>query len=92
MAFVTQITNERGRVFNQAYIRAQVARCNKDSCIVVCEIWENDESRQQYPMNPDSLFTRIFPTNLNIVSNNPLEYAYNLLEASGEFPGATWNV
>ena len=92
MAFVTQITNERGRVFNQAYIRAQLARCNKDSCIVVCEIWENDESRQQYPMNPDSLFTRIFHTDLNIVSSNPLEYAYNLLEASGEFPGATWNV
>lgn len=92
MAFVTSITNERGRVFNQAYIRAQVARCNKESCIVVCEIWEDDESRQQYPMNPDSLFTRIFTTDLNIVSNNPIEYAYKLLEASGEFPGATWNV
>lgn len=91
MAFVTSITNERGRLFSQAYVRAQLARCDKDRCIVVCEVWESDSSRQQYPMNPDSIFTRIYPTDLNISNSNPIQYAYALLENSGEFPDATWN-
>jgi len=35
---------------------------------------------------------RQFPTDLELQSNNPVEYGYILLEQSGEFPDATWNV
>jgi len=31
-------------------------------------------------------------TELELQADNPVDYAYKLLEASGEFPDATWNV
>jgi len=35
---------------------------------------------------------RSYETNLDLQAANPVDYGYKLLEASGEFPDATWNV
>jgi len=45
------------------------------------------------PSNPLAEFEsqRILAT-VDIPSPNPIAYAYSLLEASGQFPEATWNV
>jgi len=50
---------------------------------------------QSVPDNwlPDGFSSlQVFATDLNLQANNPVAYAYALLEASGEFPDATWNV
>jgi len=35
---------------------------------------------------------RSLATNMDLQADNPIAYAYALLEASGEFTEATWNV
>jgi len=35
---------------------------------------------------------RSLATNMDLQAANPVDYGYKLLEASGEFPDATWNV
>ncbi len=35
---------------------------------------------------------RSYETNLDLQSVNPVDYGYKLLEASGEFSEATWNI
>ena len=35
---------------------------------------------------------RSYETNLDLQADNPIAYAYTLLEQSGQFADATWNV
>ena len=32
------------------------------------------------------------PTELDLQADNPLDYGYQLLESSGLYPEATWNI
>ena len=50
-----------------------------------------DLHRQTEPVRYDSDLCQ-FPTDLQMQADNPIAYAYTLLEQSGEFADATWNV
>ena len=50
-----------------------------------------DLHRQTEPVRYDNDL-RQFPTDLHLQADNPIAYAYTLLEQSGEFADATWNV
>lgn len=92
MAFLTPI-NINGRAYESAYIKATLAKSSARQTVIFLEAWESQELRAaQVPSLP-------FPDNLVVVNdlqdlpnNNPVDYAYKLLEASGEFPEATWNI
>lgn len=92
MAFLTPI-NINGRDYESAYIKATLAKSSARQTVIFLEAWESQELRAaQVPSLP-------FPDNLVVVNdlqdlpnNNPVDYAYKLLEASGEFPEATWNI
>ena len=50
-----------------------------------------DRTNGAEPVRYDSDL-RQFPTDLQMQADNPVDYGYKLLEASGEFPEATWNI
>lgn len=39
-----------------------------------------------------AILATVFATEQSLTNSNPLDYSYKLLQASGEFPDATWNV
>ena len=98
MAFTTPLTIN-GEQQPAAYIRASIRLSNSQRTVVQLEVWTSQASRQAggQPIPHSWLpsgFNDIpqFPTDLELQNNNPVEYAYKLLEASGLFPEATWNV
>ena len=92
MAFLTPL-EVAGRNYPAAYIKATIARCDTKQTVLRLQAWETQELREQKvsPLNWDSDL-RSYETNLDLQSVNPVDYAYKLLEASGEFTEATWNV
>lgn len=92
MAFTTELS-VNGRNYPAAYIKATVARCDTTQTVLKLEAWETQALRQEGvpALNwPNDL--RSLATNMDLQADNPVDYAYQLLEASGEFPDATWNV
>ena len=82
-----------------AYVKATITRCDTQTTVVALQTWISQASRtnggQSVPDNwlPDGFSSlQVFATDLNLQANNPVAYAYALLEASGEFIDATWNV
>jgi hypothetical protein len=71
---------------------ATVARCDATTTVIKLQAWETQALREagvpalNWPNDLQVLNTATIP------SDNPVAYGYNLLEASGEFPNATWNV
>lgn len=92
MAFITPLT-AHGYTYPQAYIKAHIAHCDAQRTVVKLTVWPTQADRESgaEPVRYDSDL-RQFPTDLELQSNNPIDYAYKSLEASGEFPDATWNV
>jgi len=92
MAFITPL-EVAGRSYPAAYIKATIARCDNKQTVLKLQAWETRELREQGvpPLAWDSDL-RSPETELDLQTANPVEYAYKLLEASGEFPEATWNV
>ncbi len=92
MAFLTPL-EVAGRNYPAAYIKATIARCDSKQVVIRLEAWETQELREQKvpPLSWDSDL-RSYETNLDLQAANPVDYGYKLLEASGEFPDATWNV
>lgn len=91
MAFTTDLT-VNGRTYPTAYVKATVARCDANTTVLKLEAWETQTLREAGvpALNwPNDL--RVLATS-TVLSDNPVAYGYNLLEASGEFPNATWNV
>jgi len=76
---------------DNAAVTAQNMRL--DSGVLKLEAWETQELREAgvTPLAWDRDL-RSYETNLDLQAANPVDYAYKLLEASGEFPEATWNV
>ncbi len=92
MAFLTPLT-VNGRSYPSAYIKATIARCDTKQTVLKLQAWETQELREQdVPSLPYPNDLRSYETNLDLQSVNPVDYGYKLLEASGEFPDATWNI
>jgi len=91
MAFTTDLT-VNGRTYPAAYVKATVARCDATTTVIKLQAWETQALREagvpalNWPNDLQVLNTATIP------SDNPVAYGYNLLEASGEFPNATWNI
>ena len=92
MAFLTPL-EVAGRSYPKAYIKATIARCDTKQTIIKLEAWETQELREAgvTPLAWDRDL-RSPQTALDLQADNPMDYAYKLLEASGEFTEATWNV
>lgn len=92
MAFLTPL-EVAGRSYPAAYIKATIARCDNKQTIIKLEAWETQELREAgvTPLAWDRDL-RSPQTELELQADNPVDYAYKLLEASGEFTEATWNV
>ena len=92
MAFITPL-EVAGRNYPAAYIKATIARCDTKQTIIKLEAWETQELREAgvTPLAWDRDL-RSPQTELDLQSVNPVDYAYKLLEASGEFTKAAWNV
>ena len=92
MAFLTPL-EVAGRSYTAAYVKATIARCDTKQTVLKLQAWETQELREQGvpPLAWDNDI-RVFDTALDLQADNPVDYGYKLLEASGEFPDATWNV
>lgn len=92
MAFITPL-EVAGRSYPKAYIKATIARCDTKQTIIKLEAWETQELREAgvSPLAWDRDL-RSPQTELELQADNPVDYAYKLLEASGEFTKAAWNV
>lgn len=92
MAFLTPL-EVAGRSYPAAYIKATIARCDSNQVVIKLAAWETQELREQ-KVSPLNWTTdlRSYETDLNLQADNPVDYAYKLLENSGLYPEATWNV
>ena len=92
MAFKTAITLANGKFLENAYIRASIQSANKQRTIIRLEVWDSEELRSQIQI-PFRFETRVIQTTTAQVEKyNLIALAYQLLEESGEFPKAIWNV
>lgn len=93
MAFQSPFTDSKERVYPEAYISASIAACNKSIVSIKLQVWETAAKRVEHPTIPVDLPPMLeLPIDLDLVNDNPLDYAYKLLEASGLYPEAVWNV
>ena len=92
MAFTLPLTIN-GEAQAAAYVKATIARCDTKTTVVQLKVWESQAKRTAGapPLRYDNDL-RQFPTDLHLQADNPIAYAYTLLEQSGEFADATWNV
>ena len=98
MAFTLPLTLN-GEAQAAAYVKATIAHCDPKRTVIKLEVWTSEASRQAggqavpntwLPSDFSDLVQ--FDTNTDLQAANPLDYAYKLLEASGLYPDATWNV
>ena len=92
MAFITPL-EVAGRNYPAAYIKVTIARCDTKQTVIKLQAWETQELREAgvTPLAWDRDL-RSPQTELELQAYNPVDYAYKLLEASGEFTKAAWNV
>lgn len=96
MAFTTPLTIN-GEQYSAAYIKAYIRHCDSQRTVIQLEVYTSQASRDAggQPV-PDSFLTistlESFTTDLNLQADNPVAYAYELLENSGKYPEANWNV
>lgn len=92
MAFINNAT-AYGRDYPQAYIRVAACLIDKQVTQISTEGWESQEQREAgLPALSGIGQAYTLATNMDLNADNPIEYAYKLLEASGRFPEATWGV
>jgi hypothetical protein len=96
MAFTTPLTIETegySETHAAAYIKAEIRLCTPQTTVVQLKVWESAAKRTAGapPLRYDNDL-RSFTTQLALQADNPVAYAYALLENSGEFPAAIWNV
>lgn len=91
MAFLTPL-EVAGRSYPAAYVKVTVATSSAQQTVLKLQAWETQELREQgVPSLPYPNDLRVLATS-DVPSANPVDYGYQLLEASGEFPDATWNI
>lgn len=98
MAFTLPLTLN-GEQQSAAYVKAVVTGSDARITVVKLLVWTSQTSRtnggEPVPSNwlpTDFSEQPQFITDLDLQATNPIEYAYKLLEQSGEFPEATWNI
>ena len=91
MAFTTELTI-RGRTYATAYVNIDTVQAYTTNCICKLRAWEDQDARVAgiEPLQWYENVAEFVTTDLQ--ADNPVDYGYKLLEASGEFPDATWNV
>ena len=89
MAFQTDIELPSGLVAVAAYCSVQV-NSTKPMITVVCDFYVSSEAKASGKPPITTLYKQF--ARKDVESINPLDYGYKLLESSGEFPDATWNV
>ena len=90
MAFKTSYTH-LGYTYTEAYVKASIAHCNTQVTRVCLNVYPNADVRHAgYP--PVAEVFMDFETSMSMQADNPVAYAYTLVQASGEFIDATWNV
>lgn len=90
MAFRTNVITDRGQSLLQAYVKASIISSTTEGSLVRHDVWEGEASRNS-GATPVFSFYRKYPLT-DLPCENPLDYAYQLAETSGEWPDATWNV
>lgn len=96
MAFTTPLAIN-GEQYNAAYVKAHIRHCDAQRTVIQLEVYTSQAARDAgaFPV-PDSFLTiptlQQFQTDLNLLSANPVAYAYTMLQQSGLYPDATWNV
>lgn len=92
MAIINSFTSN-GYTYSQAYIKAHIMYCDAQRTVIKLTVWptQADRTNGAEPVRYDSDL-RQFPTDLQMQADNPIAYAYTLLEQSGQFPDANWNV
>ena len=92
MAFTTPLV-AHGYTYPQAYIKAHIEHCNAQRTVVKLTIWptQADRANGAEPVRYDNDL-RQYQTALALQADNPVAYAYALVQASEEFPDATWAV
>lgn len=95
MAFTTDLTittEGYSETHAAAYVKAEIRICTPQTTVVQLKVWESQAKRiaGAPPLRYDNDL-RSFTTD-SLQSTNPVDYGYQLLEQSGEFPDATWNV
>lgn len=91
MAFITNIEKPNGRQGLAMYVRVGTLQANKNKTVVVMEVWDNEADRKEFPNSPVFTTMRDFVT-ANDPNEGVIDYGYLLLQASGEFPDAQWNI
>lgn len=73
--------------YPNAYIKAHVGRSSTDQTTIMVYVWptQADRTAERPPIYTDA---RTLPTDLNVASQNPIEYAYLLLKTTSEFASA----
>lgn len=90
MAFTTPYALPSGLVVPAAYVNILV-HSNKNQTTCICNVFASEEAKEAgLPTVCNPIYHQFDKQDMECV--NPLEYGYKLLEASGEFPEATWNV
>lgn len=98
MAFTLPLTLN-GEPQTAAYVKATLACADATRVVIKLQVWTSQASRtnggEPVPSNwlpTDFSEQPQFATNMDLQAANPVEYVYSLLEASGLYPDATWNV
>lgn len=98
MAFTLPLTLN-GEIYTAAYVKAVVAYSDANITVIKLLVWTSQTSRtnggEPVPSNwlpTDFSEQPQFTTISELQSNNPVDYAYQLLEDSGRYPDATWNI
>jgi len=92
MAYINS-TEAYGRSYPEAYIRVISCEFTKQLTTIKTEGWESQALREEnLPALAGIGQEIVLATDMELTADNPIAYAYKLLEASGRFPDATWNV
>lgn len=89
MAFTTSIELPSGLVAVDSYCSIQV-NSSKPTVTVICDFYVSADYKAAGKPPITTLYKQF--ARQDVEAANPLDYGYKLLEASGEFPEATWNV
>lgn len=89
MAFTTPYELENGIVLPAAYVNIAV-NTSKSLVTCICSIYASAEAKKSGRPKVLEVYPQFAVEDKEC--SNPLDYGYKLLEASGLFPDAVWNV
>lgn len=89
MAFTTSLLDVN---MPNAYVKAAIYSANTSRVIITFSLWPTKDFRNKV-QTPVKAFKRTYPyVGVNTPKDNLIAMAYQILEESGNFPDAEWNV